>query len=121
MDEIIVNNNSDNFIIAADGGFDILLKKNAAPDLLLGDFDSISKLPKCDNIMKFPVEKDYTDTFLAYEEGTKRGYRNFVIYGGMGGRIDHTIANIQTLANISKNGGRGFLIGNGTVITTITN
>ena len=88
---------------------------------MLGDFDSINELPKSDNILKFPVEKDYTDTFLAYQEGSKRGYRNFVIYGGTGGRSDHTIANIQTLANISKNGGRGFLIGNGTVITAISN
>ena len=121
MDEVIINNATDNFIIAADGGFDVLLKNSISPDLLLGDFDSIDKVPKCDNILKFPVEKDYTDTFLAYKEGSKRGYRNFVIYGGTGGRFDHTIANIQTLANISKNGGRGFLIGNGTVITTMSN
>ena len=78
-------------------------------------------MPEYDSVLKFPVEKDYTDTFLAYEEGAKKGYRNFVIYGGTGGRLDHTIANIQTLANISKNGGRGFLIGNGTVITAVTN
>ena len=120
LDEVIINNNSDNFVIAADGGFDALLKKDVSPDLLLGDFDSINKLPKCDNIIKFPVEKDYTDTFLAYKEGDKRGYRNFIIYGGTGGRFDHTLANIQTLANISKNGGRGFLVGNGTVITAIS-
>ena len=78
-------------------------------------------MPKYDNILKFPVEKDFTDTFLAYQEGAKRGYNSFVIYGGIGGRIDHTIANIQTLAHISKNGGRGFLIGNGTVITAVSN
>ncbi|MBQ6937160.1 MAG: thiamine diphosphokinase [Clostridia bacterium] len=121
LDEVIVNDSYANFIIAADGGFDALLKSSISPDLLLGDFDSINNLPECDSVLKFPVEKDYTDTFLAYEEGAKKGYCNFVIYGGTGGRLDHTIANIQTLANISKNGGRGFLIGNGTVITAVTN
>ena len=119
--ELLINDDFDNFIIAADGGFDILLKGALKPDLLLGDFDSIDFLPKHDNILKFPIEKDYTDTFLAYEEGRKRGYLNFVIYGGTGGRFDHTVANLQTLANISKNGGRGFLVGDGVIITAISN
>lgn len=118
--ELSINKDSDNLIIAADGGFDALSKKNIVPDLLLGDFDSIDLLPEHANTLKFPVEKDFTDTFLAYEEGRKRGYLNFVIYGGTGGRLDHTVANLQTLANISQNGGRGFLIGNDTVITAIS-
>lgn len=51
---------------------------------------------------------------------TKKGYRNFIIFGGIGGRIDHTFANIQTLSNISQNGGRGFLVGGDTVISAIS-
>ena len=42
-----------------------------------------------------------------------------VILGGIGGRIDHTIANIRTLSDIAENGGRGFLIGNDAVLTVI--
>lgn len=67
------------------------------------------------------MEKDDTDTFLSFRSGFERGYKNFVIFGGTGGRIDHTIANIQTLSHIAKCGGRGFLIGNGSIITAIYN
>jgi thiamine pyrophosphokinase len=45
----------------------------------------------------FPVRKDETDSFLAYREGVKRGYRDFVLLGGEGGREDHTFANISLL------------------------
>lgn len=108
-------------VIAADGGYDILKKKNIEADILLGDFDSIESLPAHSNIIKHPVQKDDTDTFLAYKTAMEHGYRNFVIFGGIGGRLDHTIANLQTLLHIANHGGRAFLIGNDTVVTTIYN
>jgi len=106
-------------VIAADGGYDLLTETQIIPDILLGDFDSIENVPKHKEIIKHPSEKDDTDTFLAYKFGFEKGYRNFVVYGGIGGRIDHTIANIRTLIDIAENGGRGFLIGNDTVLTVI--
>ena len=83
-------------IIAADGGFDTLKSMGITPDLLIGDMDSIEAVAKIEKIV-FPVRKDETDTFLAYREGVKRGYTDFVILGGVGGRDDHTFANFSLL------------------------
>ena len=83
-------------VIAADGGFDTLKKIGVSPDLLIGDMDSIETSCEIEKIV-FPTRKDETDTFLAYREGVKRGYTNFVIYGGVGGRDDHTFANYSLL------------------------
>lgn len=121
LDEITLNPSENDLIIAADGGYDILKKNGINPDVLLGDFDSITKVPENITLIKHPAKKDDTDTFLAYKTAFEKGYKNFVILGGVGGRVDHTIANIQTLLNIAKNGGRGFLIGKNSVMTTIYN
>ena len=116
-----ISKKEDDIIIAADGGFDVLQKNSVRADVLIGDFDSIEKIPDHENIIRHPVEKDDTDTFLAYKTAYKMGYRNFIIYGGIGGRIDHTMANLQTLVNIAQNGGRGFLVGENCIITAISN
>lgn len=116
-----LNCNENDLIIAADGGYDTLKVNGIKPDILLGDFDSITEIPEHIKLIEHPVKKDDTDTFLAYKTAFSKGYKNFVILGGVGGRIDHTIANIQTLLNIAKNGGRGFLIGQNNVMTTIFN
>ncbi len=116
-----LNRNKNDLIIAADGGFDTLKANGIKPDILLGDFDSITEIPEHVKLIKHPVKKDDTDTFLAYKTAFEKGYKNFVVLGGVGGRVDHTIANIQTLLNIAKSGGRGFLIGKNSVMTTIFN
>ena len=86
------------FIIAADGGWLACRKTEVIPDLLLGDFDSLSTQPDFPNILRVPVEKDDTDTMLAVKTGLERGETEFHIYGGMGGRrTDHTVANFQAL------------------------
>lgn len=118
---VSISPRENDFIIAADGGYDLLKEINVNADILLGDFDSIKELPKHNYIVKYPAQKDDTDTFLAYKLGMEKGYRNFVILGGIGGRIDHTVANIRTLFDIAENGGRGFLIGDGSVLTSISN
>lgn len=119
--DIFFTPEKDDIVIAADGGYNILKDKDIHADVLLGDFDSIQELPDHNNIIRYPVQKDDTDTFLAYKLGWENGYRSFIIFGGVGGRIDHTYANIQTLLNIAKNGGRAFLIGDNTIMTTIYN
>lgn len=118
-------------IIAADGGLLELTEclPGVKPDIFLGDLDSINgevDLLKhfCEKngitMMKHPVEKDDTDMGLAVMEGASRGYREFYLYGGTGGRWDHTIANCQLLASIAAEGGRGFLVGPGLTATVIT-
>ena len=64
--------------------------------------------------------KDDTDTMLAIKTGFERGYDRFIIYGGVGGRPDHTFANYQTLCYISRRGGRGYLCFNGYTACCIT-
>ena len=95
-------------VIAADGGYLYLEKIGIKPDLILGDFDSAVK-PDFHEIAEFNSEKDDTDTALAVDFGFSRGYTVFEIYGGTGGRFDHTFANIQTLLGIAKKGGQGYL------------
>jgi thiamine pyrophosphokinase len=109
------------FVIAADGGYDYAVSCGITPDLLIGDFDSISAIPKFDNTITLPKIKNDTDMSAAIKEGYKKGYRTFHIYGGTGGRTAHTLANIQSIADIAQRGGRGFLFDKDGVITVIHN
>ena len=108
------------FVIAADGGYAYLRAHQVAPDLVVGDFDSLQEPPPAgpDTIV-LPQEKDDTDMVAALRAGWGCGYRAFHIYGGTGGRLDHTLANIQCIADLAVRGGRGFLYGRDTVITAI--
>lgn len=90
-------------LIAADGGYDILTKAGYKPNILVGDLDSIEKSPASDTeILKFDVRKDDSDTLLAIKYGMSKGYKNFTLYGVIGGRLDHTIASLQALAYINS-------------------
>ena len=106
-------------VIAADGGYAHLGGIHA--DLVVGDFDSLGFVPEGEAIVRHPKEKDDTDTMLAARIGISRGYRAFVLLGGVGGRLDHTLANIQTLAFLRENGARGALLGEGQTITLLQN
>ena len=109
------------FVIAADGGLTALQSAGIEPDLLLGDFDSLSDdLPEGIQTETFPSEKNYTDMMLAAERGMEKGYRTFCLFGGTGGRMDHTIANIQILIYLSRRGCRGYLIGDNYMMTAVT-
>ena len=99
----------EDLVIAADGGYGSLAKKNIRCDLLLGDMDSLKDTPKGIETLKFKVEKDETDMRLAYLEGVKRGYTDFALYGGVGGRADHTFANYCLLAEMAENSHTGTL------------
>ncbi len=102
---------NDDFIIAADGGFDALSRQNIMPNLLVGDLDSIENVPTGVEILRFRAEKNETDMQLAVLEGESRGYREFLIYGGTGGRADHSFANYSLLLFIAKRGMRARLVG----------
>jgi thiamine pyrophosphokinase len=92
-------------IIAADGGYDSLVLRGYTPDVLIGDFDSImAELPSEIETVRHPKEKDETDMFLAYGEGVKRGYTEFVMLGATGGRLDHTYANLSLLLYAKERG-----------------
>ena len=108
-------------VIAADGGYDRLISLGIAPSLVVGDLDSVKDTPEGVEIIRHKVEKDETDMHLAYLEGASRGYEEFEIYGGTGGREDHTFANYCLLYYIRQHGGRAKLIGKNTVSTVIIN
>ena len=112
---------ADDFVIAADAGIRYLEECGINADLVIGDFDSLNDIPTHPNTMALSAEKDDTDMLAAVKEGIKAGYSDFHIYCGMGGRVDHTIANLQVLAYLSENGMRGFLFGRDSVMTAITN
>ena len=109
------------YVIAADAGYNTLERLGITADLLVGDFDSLGFRPEHPNIVEHPPEKDDTDMMLAVKEGLRRGKRTFVILGGLGGRLDHTLANIQTLAYLAEHDARGFLFSEETAVTVIKN
>lgn len=116
---LLLHPETEDFVIAVDGGYEYL--KGQKIDLVVGDFDSVERMPEHPNIIRLRPEKDDTDMLSALKEGLKAGYRLFHIYGGCGGRFDHTIANIQCLAYLAEKGAQGYLFHDRTVITLIQN
>ena len=112
---------SNDYVIAADAGFHYLDQRGITTDLVIGDFDSLKDTPTHPNTIVLNAEKDDTDMLAAVREGIKVGYSVFHIYCGTGGRIDHTIANLQVLAHLAQNGMQGFLFDKDSIITAITN
>lgn len=99
------------FIICADGGFKHSTLLGRMCDLVVGDFDSLGLTPEFENKIILPCEKDFTDMKVAVDEGLKRGYRAFVIFGALGGeRSDHSVANVALLSYLCSKGAKGKLI-----------
>ena len=108
----------EDFIIAADGGLRHTRALGIIPDEILGDFDSLGYIP--DDSRVFPVEKDDTDAMLAARRGLQLGFREFHFYGALDGpRLDHTIANFQTLQFLADRGAVGYLIGLDYLVTVV--
>ena len=110
----------DDFVIAADGGLEHTEKLGITPNEILGDFDSLGYTPEGSRV--FPVEKDDTDAMLAVRRGLQLGYREFLLYGSLDGpRLDHTVANFQTLQFLCDHGARGILVGREMLVTAVKN
>jgi len=110
----------DDVIIAADGGYRVCREKGIEPHRVIGDFDSLGYVPGSALVEKLPVEKDITDLHAAVNIARKLGCTEVHIYGGMGGRPDHTLANITILARLSKSGTGAFMYGDGYMLTAVT-
>ncbi len=102
----VIDIEKEDFVICADNSFVKALGENIRIDLIIGDFDTgtPSAFPIGTEILKFPIEKDDTDTMLCIKEAEKRGFTEIVIVGGLSGRLDHTFANIQSIAYGKANG-----------------
>ncbi|MBQ8506890.1 MAG: thiamine diphosphokinase [Clostridia bacterium] len=90
-------------ILCADAGLETARRAGAKPDAVIGDFDSMDA-PQGENIIRHPVIKDDTDTMLCVKYAWEFGIRDFLIIGGIGGRLDHTLANLQTLNCLALRG-----------------
>jgi len=119
--KIEIQKSCGDYIICADAGYLKALENKITPDLVVGDFDSLGKIPELENIEVHPAEKDETDTFLALSCGMERGYRNFVIFGALGGRVDHTFANLQLLKYLCEKGVKCTLVSENEEVTAIMN
>ncbi|CAI6081437.1 thiamine diphosphokinase [Cohnella sp. JJ-181] len=105
------------YLIGADRGAYFLVQHGVAPDLALGDFDSVDadalariREAAVETAEYDAVDKDWSDTELALREALKRGYRDIVIAGGLGTRFDHSLANVQLLAVAADAGASALLV-----------
>lgn len=128
---VVINRTEQDLVIAADGGYQHCMQVNLIPDLLVGDFDSVSQSldkeiermqeEEPDRVIKLPCEKDDTDTLAAIRVGLERGYQKFYLYGACGGRVDHTLANVQCLLFLKKHHAKGYVMNHDMMMTVIEN
>lgn len=111
---------SGDMVIAADGGWLTLKRFGVAPDIVIGDFDS-SPEPIGADILRLNPIKDITDTKRAVDYGMEKGYRRFHIFGCLGGRTAHTLANIQMMSELVERGCECRLFGDSEVFTAVHN
>lgn len=106
-------NPADCYVICADGGLKNANRFHIRPDLIIGDFDSYrGTLPAEVQTIRLKIEKDETDTLAAVKEGIRRGFRRFVLLGGLGGeRFDHSYANLCVLQYLCHQGCKAVLAG----------
>lgn len=111
--------NDGDMIIAADQGYKTVTSLGFTPDLVVGDFDSLGEAPDTENVIVLPVRKNMTDVGYAVDQGFERGYTEFVIYGAVGGLLDHTFANVVIAHDVARRGGKAILIGEGFCLTVL--
>ena len=99
----------EDYVVAADRGLWYLQAVGRVPDLTVGDFDSYDGALPAGECVRLPREKDDTDMLYAARLGLQRGYRHFLLLGGMGGRLDHTLANLAVLAFLKERGASAVL------------
>ena len=93
----------EDFLVCADGGYETARRLGLKPDLLIGDLDSCTEdFPPDIEAVRLPVHKDDTDMMYSLKECLGRGYRDFLLLGATGGRLDHTVANLQLLYHYNK-------------------
>lgn len=125
IDKGTIESISYDYVICADGGLEKAKKYGIRPDIIIGDFDSVNstllkeyqdKIP----IEKFPADKDYTDMELALEFAISKGYKDIVLTGASGSRLDHTMANVMLMERYYKEGIHITIIDNNNELQIIT-
>lgn len=85
------------YILCADSGYKHCEKIGITPNILIGDFDSIEDIPQGIIIKKLAEDKDYTDTNVCLDKAIFQGFKEILLVGMLGGRVDHSLANVQLL------------------------
>ncbi len=98
-------------VIAVDGGFAHLRELGVVPDLTIGDFDSLGYVPDGEDVIVHPVHKDKSDLELVLDYVLERRFESAVVYGALGGRLDHSVANLQMCARFAEAGLDLLLVG----------
>ncbi|MBQ7352863.1 MAG: thiamine diphosphokinase [Clostridia bacterium] len=119
--KIEIEKDETDLIIGADKGYFILIENGIKPDVVIGDFDSYKGAIDCENVIRFPVKKDDTDSALAVKYAIEKGYEKIVVFGAIGGMLDHTIANISLMGSQIINGVKIILVDNENVIFPVYN
>lgn len=112
---------ADDLIIAADNGYAVASSLGITPDITVGDFDSLGSVPDADNLILLDTHKNDTDLEHAVNLALKEGCDDFIVYGAVGGRLDHTLGNIAVAEQIALAGGRSLFVGDDSSFTVIRN
>ena len=107
------------YLIAADGGLRHARALGLVPDAFIGDMDSLREEDLPEGAILYPSQKDDTDMMLAVKKAMALGVRKVLLLGGLGGRLDHTYANIQTLAYLLEHGVSGALADENHLVTML--
>jgi len=99
--------NKNDFLVCADGGANKLVKTKFAPDVIIGDMDSVTKSTlkkfKHSKLIKFPRDKDQVDLELAINYCVEKKFKEILILGAFGSRVDMSLTNVFVLLQIPKN------------------
>ena len=102
----------DDWVIAADGGMRLANQLGLEIGRIVADFDSLPKEEAYTTdvpVSSLPVKKNDTDTMAAARIGLKLGFRDFLLLGASGGRLDHTLANLAVMLFLIQNKARAVL------------
>lgn len=98
------------YVIFCDSGLAHSKPLGVTPDLIVGDFDSIENPHMDVETIVLPCEKDDTDTFFAAKEGLRRGFRDYLLIGVIGGRLDHSLGNVSILMYLKSQSASGVIL-----------
>ncbi len=92
----------DDFVICADSGYDHAKKFGITPDIVIGDMDSTKFTDIAEEKMLYPKRKDFTDSELAIMYAMEKGFERVLLFGMIGSRMDHSLANINMLPRLKN-------------------
>lgn len=106
-------------VVAVDGGFAHLRALGREPDAVVGDFDSLGYVPAAPDVRRFPPEKDESDMELACRVAVEAGADTLVLYGCLGRRLDHTLANLHVMLHLARGGVRVLAVGDAYAVAVL--